>query len=641
LEFFNFFRKKREKQEALTQSVNNLSKSYNQLAEMIAREKSATIRDPKTNPRTQLREYKSWVSSCVSLAADTVSTNNFKFYKKDTDIEIVGALHSFKNFAKPFNKPNEFMTFKFIKKWCQTQLDLCGMSVIYKAKNMLGQTWELWPLNMNDFNGAYDSQGAPIELDSSIMPRDIFYVFLIGGKQYVFSINEIILLMYPHPLYKWIGASPIQQQAYAVDIQTYVEIYERDFFANSARIDMILSSDIDITQTKADEIKSRWKEKYQKNYHDIAVLGSGLKPVPMKYTNTDFEFLHLSQWSKDMVLGAYRTPESKLGKSGSENRQNAVISDIYYAKECIQPRLTIWDEECTKEVISQFDDRIELRHENPIPRDRQIETQEARIYLSGAPCLTINEARKYRNLDKIEGGDRIVIPNNFIFLDRLDEMMDSIVQAKQNNFNDTDPNRHQDDNPHTNPDGTDDRDNLPSPGRSFNYNEFEGKIIEIWYKRFEDFLNILDKNKINDFIKLLCVSTIKSCFIALNIHEIETTDWVDTFSNSIGKEIYNTFSSSNKDLKIQLYSNSRISKLIYYCVRTTLNYSKFLISVKFNLLKEWEINRNFCGHKARIKSFESFNDFLIGDTNFDFPGSKGLNLDCDCILNIDLSKLAN
>lgn len=635
MEFFNFFKKKRERQEALITSLENAAKSYNQLAEMINREKSASVSDPKTNSRVQLKEYKSWVSSCASLASDTVSLTKYKFYRKDTDIEIEGALHSYKNFAKPIAKPNDLMSFKFIKSFCQLQKDLCGMGIIYKAKNMLGQTWELWPLNMNDFQMATDSSGTPIELTTNILPKDIYYIFMIGGKQYVFHISELILLMYPHPQYFWVGASPIQLQAYAVDIQTYIEVYERDFFANSARVDMVLSSDLDIQPGKAEEIKQRWNEKFQRvsggKYWDVAVLGSGLKPTPMKYTNTDFEFLNLVQWSKDMVLGAYRTPESKLGKSGSENRSNSVFADIYYAKECIQPRLTNWDEEITKEVIAEFDDRIEFRHENPIPRDRQIETQEARVYLSGAPCFTINEVRKSHNLDGIKNGDRVIIPNNFVYLDKLDKIIDASIKGQQNNFNDTDPSRHDDDKPHVNPSGDDDRDNNPTPGRSFNYNEFEEKIVNIWFNKFEQILNNLNQDKIINFVKLLCLSTVKSSLIALNKNEIEVTEWIENFGNNLGKEIFNTFSSSDRDLKIQLYSNSRISKLIHTGIRTSLNYSKFLIAEKYGLERKWSVKRNFCGHKGKVKEFETNDIFIVGDTEFDFPG-ENLNLNCDCVL---------
>ena len=72
------------------------------------------------------------------------------------------------------------------------------------------------------------------------------------------DINQLICLTYVHPLNPYIGASPIQSQAYAQDIDSYIEVYERDFFKNSARIDFALTTDEKIDQMKADELKERW-----------------------------------------------------------------------------------------------------------------------------------------------------------------------------------------------------------------------------------------------------------------------------------------------------------------------------------------------------------------------------------------------
>ena len=134
------------------------------------------------------------------------------------------------------------------------------------------------------------------------------------------------------------------------------------------RIDFALTTEERIDQEKADELKQRWKEKYQGVFHDVAVLDSGLKPVPLKYTNRDFEFLNLAQWSREKVLASYRVPKSKLGFTEG-NRQGNVQDDIAFNRESIQPRLSLWDEEITKEVMPTFNEKIEFKHLNPIPRD--------------------------------------------------------------------------------------------------------------------------------------------------------------------------------------------------------------------------------------------------------------------------------
>ena len=135
------------------------------------------------------------------------------------------------------------MNFRFIKSFCQIQLDLCGMSCIYPARNKLGQVWELWPLNMNDF--------MDVEISDGVINPSVNYLFRMNGKDVSFNKKELVVLHYPNPICSFRPMSPIQAQAYAVDIDAYVEIYERDFFKNSARIDMALSTDEDMNQEKS------------------------------------------------------------------------------------------------------------------------------------------------------------------------------------------------------------------------------------------------------------------------------------------------------------------------------------------------------------------------------------------------------
>jgi len=90
---------------------------------------------------------------------------------------------------------------------------------------------------------------------------------------------------------------------------------------------MVLTTDAPIDENKARELEERWLEKYgfarTGRFNDIAVLDSGLKPVPMKWTNKDFEFMELAKWTKEMIFAAYRVPFAKVGSSGSDNRQNS------------------------------------------------------------------------------------------------------------------------------------------------------------------------------------------------------------------------------------------------------------------------------------------------------------------------------
>lgn len=625
-------------------------KSWAQLDSMIKREQGGNAVALKTNPKQQIEAYKSWVYSCVSLISDRISSLPYSFYNKDTGEELKTSNKGYKVFTKPFRQPNELMSFRFIKSFCQIQLDLCGMACIYKAKNRLGQVWELWPLNMNDFLKV-DVSG------SSINPK-IKYVFKTadGAGWMDFDINELVVINYPHPSDPWNGMSPIQSQAYAADIDTYVEVYERDFFKNSARIDFALTTDTQIDQEKADELKARWLEKYRGSFHDVAVLDSGLKPIPLEYTNRDFEFLNLAGWSMDKILGCYRVPKSKLGSTDT-NRAGSVYSDISFNRESIQPRLTLWDEEMTMGVCASYDDRLEIRHQNPIPRDRQIELQEGKSYLAGIPTMTINEFReKIHKMSSVKNGDRILLKTStsFIFLDEIDQIPLEDRIGTSNPPGDGDRDR-DDETPHTNPDGTDDRDDNPTDGRSLpvpdrkDYTQFyelvnKGRLIwnEMIYHAMKDGEPEQFESEMNTILVECIGATIDVFASKLNPEthvKVDASDWVIEIAAKTSSEYTKTLFKDPKwqdevwedYFKTQFDSNPRLSKIVNSLLKSCVNYTKWLLLKQEGSEIEWVINSNECGHKGRLHEFTTDDAFKLGVTKIRFPGEV-LSFNCDCTI---------
>lgn len=623
------------------------NKSWNQLNSIISREKGSTVESLKTNPKTQLQEYKSWVYNCVGLISDRVSTLPYGFYNKLTDEELKSSNKGFKVFTKPFIHPNDLMTFRFIKSFCQIQLDLCGMTCLYKAYNRLGQVWEIWPLNMNDF--------MKVEVSNDFMNPSVKYYFSMGAGKYIdFDINELIVINYPSPVNPYDGMSPIQSQAYAADIDTYIEVYERDFFKNSARIDFALTTDTQLNQEKADELKERWTSKYKGTFHEVAVLDSGLKPIPLKYTNRDFEFLNLAGWSKEKILGCYRVPMNKLG-SVESNRAGSVYSDISFNREAIQPRTILWDEELTEGILMSYDERIEIRHQNPIPRDRQIELQEAKSYLGGMPSLTVNEVReKIHKLAPTKNGDRVILKtgNGYIFLDELDQipLEDRIGSGSSENDRDRDGEK-----PHVNPDGTDDRDDNPTDGRALmieeekEYDEFfslVNKCRPVWNQMIFDAVKDIKSENLHENLKVIlfeCLSaTIDTIFDYYKIKNkdfVSAFDWVVDIANKTSIEYTNTLFKNPKweqenwktYFKDQFDSNPRLSKILNALLRSVINYSKWLILTNKQMEIEWKINSNECAHRGRLEKLTTIDNFKLGITKIRFPGET-LSFNCDCTI---------
>jgi HK97 family phage portal protein len=392
-----------------------LIKSWAELEAFFQRERQSEGRQYKTNIPAQMQEYRGWVFSAIDCIVDRMGSVGYGFYRKDSGQELTTSSPYYRTITKPIEYPNDYMSFDFILQWCQVQLDLCGKACIYRKKNALGKTWELWPLDMNDFEGIAYENNNPDEKQINPLEPPQGFVFKIGEERLLFPPDNVIWLRYPHPESLWDGYSPIQSQAYITDIDYYLEVYERGFFQNSARIDFILEHEGNIGEDDAQRIKDMWTTAFSgaKRSYQPVVTGGGVRVVPINFSNKDFQFLELSNWTKDRILGCYRVPEGKLGLFGDINRANQKGLDITFNEEAIRPRLDLWDKEITKQLIwPEFSDKIVMKFDNPVPRDREMDLKELELREGK---YTVNELRSWwEGAKPVAGGDVILIDGKLI-----------------------------------------------------------------------------------------------------------------------------------------------------------------------------------------------------------------------------------
>lgn len=393
------------------------TKSWAELEAFFKRERQAEGRQYKKEVPKQIQEYRGWVFSAIDCIADRMGSMNYGFYRTDSGEKLTTSSPYYKTITKPIMYPNDFMSFEFILQWCQTQLDLCGKACIYRKKNALGKTWELWPLDMNNFEGiSYDGKKVKSNLKQGnpLKPPKGF-VFKIGEKSLLFPPENVIWLRYPHPESLWDGFSPIQAQAYITDIDYYLEVYERGFFQNSARIDFILEHEGNIDEDEAQRVKDMWTTAFSgsKRSYQPVVTGGGVKVVPITYSNRDFQFIEMAGWTRDRILGCYRVPAGKLGLFEDVNRANQKGLDITFNEEAVRPRLDLWDGEFTKQLIwAEFSEKIEMKFDNPVPRDREMDLKEFELREGK---YTVNELRNWwEGAKPVDGGEVILIDSNKI-----------------------------------------------------------------------------------------------------------------------------------------------------------------------------------------------------------------------------------
>lgn len=394
---------------------------WNDLQAIFANALSGTGANRKKSPTAQLREYQSWIYIILTTIYGRTSTVPWNLFVQRAGNELEQLNNQFEHpLHKLLVKPNPFMTGTFFQQYIQMSLDLTGMAFVWKIKNGLRRPAELWPLNVAEF--------------VDFIPGETTKDFIKGYSFTTmdFAREDIIYLYYPNPnpsffsslgtqqstqlLASIAGMSPVQAEARIVDIEKYVEIYERDFFENSARPDVILKAgETTLKEKERNRLLTAWKQKHQgpNKFHEPTILSKGMDVDILKITNRDFEFFKLAGWTKDMLFATYSVPEGKAGLVKDINRANQIGVDITFNEECVLPRLNLWDESFTNQLAHDFDEKLVVKHDNPVPSDKDAILARQGFDIKNY-VKTINEIRQEEKLESVAWGDKPWMPFNLV-----------------------------------------------------------------------------------------------------------------------------------------------------------------------------------------------------------------------------------
>ncbi len=348
---------------------------------------------PTVRIEQALQRYRSWVYPCVNLIQNRASAVPYYLYEEigqPNDEEFNRILdHPCIQILK---RPNKAMTGNFLKRITQLHLDLCGCAFWLKVRSAMGKPVELYPLNPHEL--------VNIELgDSTDRPINKFVFSSRSHKQYrrEYPVEDIVYFHYPHPWEPLIPHSPIQAYAHAADIDLYLQVYEKDFFQNNARPDFVIVAEQAINKEQAERIAEGWMNKHRGpgKQHRPAILSKNVRIEQLGMSAKDFEFLALSEWTKDMILAAYAVPEAMLGLYEMFNKASSITAQTTFVEECLQPRLKLFEDVINLQLLPEFDNtrRLEFKHESALPKDDEMELAKNQTELM-LGLTTINEIRK-------------------------------------------------------------------------------------------------------------------------------------------------------------------------------------------------------------------------------------------------------
>ncbi|MEO5928227.1 MAG: phage portal protein [Patescibacteria group bacterium] len=345
-----------------------------------------------------------WQFKAAKLLAEEVGAAAFRLYKVKADgtwsevdsNPILDLLH----------RPNPNATHAELFEAVSMSLDFYGNAFLFLegADSPTSKPKALYPLK---------PQHVSIVRTDGFPDTILSYKYRHKAREYIFQPHQILHIRESNPDDPLVGLGAVQAMADAVDLDHAARVWNRAFFRNSARPDLILKSKFK-TREQMDPIRAQFEDKYQgaENAHKIAILPDGVEPEKMGWSQKDMDFVEQLRWSRDDILSGLRTPHVVLGLGAGENlnRATAEATNYIYALRTVMPRLRRIAAFFNTYLVIRFGKDLVIDFDNVVPEDEDLQVRKRVAALGGAPYESLNEVRDELGLPAVDGGDSVMAP---------------------------------------------------------------------------------------------------------------------------------------------------------------------------------------------------------------------------------------
>jgi len=249
-----------------------------------------------------------------------------------------------------------------------------------------------------------------------IMPskKDIIehYVYNPGGNtmnKVIIPKENVIHFKYFNPLNPYRGKGSIQAAAMPLDIHTFAQEWNRNFFFNSAIPGLVFTTEKKLNEKVIKRFITQWQASYggRAKSNKIAFLGSGFKLDKTTMGTKEMDFADQQRLMRDDILAVFKVPKSILGLTEDVNRASAKATNISFMERVITPRMMKFVGCLTEFLLPMYEEKnLFFDFTDPAPEDVEIKLKKYENALKYG-WLTPNEVRAEENLEPLDGGDEL------------------------------------------------------------------------------------------------------------------------------------------------------------------------------------------------------------------------------------------
>lgn len=352
-------------------------------------------------------QYNGWVSTCVNAAAEAVAAVPLKVYlrKTNSDGEVereeVAEEHPLRVLL---SRPNKYMTGAMFWRSHQTELELMGNALWLLRRNPVRKTVDqIISVKWEDIS--------PVLTDDK---QDIVhYIWRSAGQHLIVPVEDVLHFRSANPFEQWFGMSLGEKLVNPLMTQWYIDEWNKTFFKDGAIPAGLLTTDHNIGPEDAEEARKRWRKQHSgsNNWHDIAVMGKGVKFEKVSEGRKDMGYEMLYRLTREEILAVTGTPPVIAGIMEYANYANAdaqirlyyelkILSALRYNESVINEMMVPREFKGEKGLFVEYDTSGVAQ----LQPDKDKQATRRKIYIDSG-FKTINELRREDNLPDVEWGD--------------------------------------------------------------------------------------------------------------------------------------------------------------------------------------------------------------------------------------------
>lgn len=249
-----------------------------------------------------------------------------------------------------------------------------------------------------------------------------------SGNSHIFPVNPVTghsnILHFKdfHPLDYWYGLAPTDPASREIDTNNASMLWNRNVLMNSGRPGYIMTVEDSLSDPQFDRYKKQLQQEYSgpENAGKALILeGTNVKIQPYGWSPQEMDFIKSNRELVRRIAYAYGVPPVLIGLPGDSTYNNQKEARLAFWEGTVIHYLSTIRGELNNWLFTgaRQSDTLMLDYDlNNVPA-LAIKREALWKRAQEADFLTLNEKREIVGMDKVDGGDVLLVPANVIPLE--------------------------------------------------------------------------------------------------------------------------------------------------------------------------------------------------------------------------------